>query len=237
MIWKKSLIIMAVTLVVILSACSGTSASEQIYNHLEKAVELEETFEKQQNPIVALEQKEQEIYNKIIELSMDEYDKMKELSEEAIANIEKREKKIGLEKESMQASKKEFMKMEDELADLEDKSVRKKADKLNTVMSDRYDAYMKLHEAYSKSLSLEKELYTMLQDKELEQKSLSNHIEELNKAYEKVIETNEKFNELTNKYNELKKDFYEAAEINVKYEDTRNKNDKKEESGKSESAE
>ncbi len=171
MVSKKSLLISAVILFVFLPACSGTSASEQIYNHLEKAVELEETFEKQQNPIVELEQKEQEIYKKIIELSMDDYDKIKELSEKALSNIEKREKKIELENESMQASKEEFMKMEDKLADLEKESVQKKADEMFAAMTDRYDAYEKLHEAYSKSLSMEKELYTMLQDKELEQKN------------------------------------------------------------------
>ncbi|RYG74027.1 hypothetical protein EU245_03935 [Lentibacillus lipolyticus] len=237
MVSKKSLLISAIILFVFLPACSGKSASEQIYNHLEKAVELEKTFEKQQDPIVELEQKEQEIYKKIIDLNMDEYDKIKELSEKALANIEKREKKIKLEKESMQASKEEFMKIEDKLTDLEEASVQDKADEMFAAMTDRYEAYNELHKAYSKSLSLEEELYTMLQDKELEQETLSDHIASLNDSYQKVIEANKAFNNLTNEYNGLKKEFYDAAGLNVEYGSANDNKESDSESEKSESDE
>lgn len=198
---------------------------------MEKAVELEDTFEEQQDPIVKLEKKEQKIYGKIIDLSMDEFSKIKKLSKQAIKNIDKRAKKIELEKESIHASKEEFTKIKDAIDELEKKKVSKKAEKMYDVMMERYNAYDKLYKAYSKSLKLEKELYKMLQQEDLQQEDLTKHIKKLNNSYEKVIDRNEKFNSLTVKYNKLKKEFYDAAGLDVKYE-KKSSSDKK---GKSES--
>lgn len=224
--FKKSLFFIVFIIFLLLSACSGTSASEQIYDHLEKAVTLEETFEKQQDSIVELEKKEQEIYAQIIDLGMDQFEKIKELSKQAIDTIEKRSEKIELEKESIHASKEEFAKIESTLEELEDKEVKKKAEKMYSVMMDRYATYDELNDAYSNSLELEKELYTMLQKEDLEQKALTNHIKKVNKSYEKVIKANDNFNTYTTEYNELKEDFYEAAGVNVEYEnDVQKKNE------------
>src|SRR5690606_10297131 len=86
-------------------------------------------------------------------------------------------------------------------------------------MSNRYDAYYKLNDAYLASLHLETELYEMLQMEDLNQEKLTNHIEKINKSYEEVLTVNEQFNEFTIEYNELKKEFYELAEFDVTYED------------------
>jgi ABC-type siderophore export system fused ATPase/permease subunit len=51
----------------LLSACTGQSAQEKIYDHLEKAVTLEDAFSEQQQPLVDLENKEQKLYNEIID--------------------------------------------------------------------------------------------------------------------------------------------------------------------------
>ncbi|TFJ94510.1 YkyA family protein [Lentibacillus salicampi] len=218
MVWKKSSYISLFILVIFLSACNGTATSEQIYNHLEKAVELENTFEEQQDPIVKLEQKEQEIYSQIIDLSMEKFDEMKKLSGQALDNIEARKEKINLEKESIEASKEEFSNVEGMIKDLEEDATKEKADDMYSVMMDRYDAYDKLHQVYTESLTLEEELYKMLQQEDLEQDKLSEHITKLNESYQKVIDANQAFNELTTEYNALKEEFYKAAEIDVEYE-------------------
>ncbi|QKY68913.1 YkyA family protein [Lentibacillus sp. CBA3610] len=219
MIWKKSSFISLFVLILILSACNGTATSEQIYNHLEKAVEHEQTFEKQQNQIVELEQEEQEIYSEIIDLSMEEFDQIEELANQGLDNIETRSEKIDLEKESIDASREEFSNIEDMIGDLEEESANEKADQMYSTMMERYNAYDKLHESYSESLTLEEELYTMLQQEDLEQETLSDHITNLNESYQNVIESNETFNQLTDDYNGLKEEFYQAAGIEVEYEE------------------
>ncbi|WP_010530395.1 YkyA family protein [Lentibacillus jeotgali] len=219
MVSKKSLFVSLLILMIVLSACSGTAPSEKIYNHLEKAVELEQSFEEQQDPIVELEQEEQKIYSQIIDLSMEDFDKIKELSDKALDNIQKRKEKIDSEKESIDSSKEEFANIEDLVGDLEEGAARKNADDMYNVMMDRYDAYGKLHEAYVNSLNLEEELYTMLKKEDLKQETLSEHITKLNDSYQNVIDANKSFNELTTEYNALKKEFYKVAGIEVEYED------------------
>lgn len=235
MIWKKSSFISLFILIIILSACNGTATSDQVYNHLEKAVELEQAFEKQQNQIVELEQEEQEIYSEIIDLSMEEFDQIEDLADQALDNIETRKEKIELEKESIDASKEEFSNIEDMIADLEEDATSEKADQMYSTMMERYDAYNKLHDSYSESLTLEEELYTMLQQEDLEQETLSEHITKLNEGYQSVIESNETFNQLTTDYNVLKEEFYQTAGIEVEYEE--NPASEEQESNRDESTE
>ncbi|WP_245835724.1 YkyA family protein [Virgibacillus ndiopensis] len=219
MIPRKAIVIMAFLSIVLLSACTGASTKDEIYDHLEKAVTLEDAFEKQQDSIVKLEKEEQQLYSQIIDLGMEEFDKIKELSKQAIESIEKRTDKINLEKDSIDASKDEFTEIKDLIADLEDKTVKKKANEMYDVMMKRYDAYDNLNKSYIDSLKLEKELYTMLQDKDMKQEKLTEHISKINESYQKVLNANEKFNAYTTDYNALKKEFYDLAGIEVKYEE------------------
>ncbi len=211
--------VLSLCLIVGLAACSGSSTKEKIYDHLEKAVTLEDAFEKQQDTIVDLEKKEQELYGKIIDLGMDDFDKIKDLSQQAIETIEKRSNKVDVEKESITASKEEFMKIEDLIDELEDKDIKDKAKKMYDVMMKRYQAYDSLNKAYTTSLKLEKELYTMLQKEDIEQEALTEHITKINDSYQEVLEANKAFNTHTTKYNKLKQEFYKAADIEVEYED------------------
>ncbi|WHX27025.1 YkyA family protein [Virgibacillus halodenitrificans] len=204
---------------ILLASCSGKSTEEKIHGQLEEAVNKEEVFEEQQEPITDLEKKEQELYNQIIDLSMDDFDKIKNLSEKAISVINERSDKIATEKESMESSKEEFKKAEELIGKLEDSKLKKKGQELVEVMNNRYDAYSKLNKAYNTSLKLEKEMYKMLQKEDVEQQELTKKIEKINQSYEKVLNYNKKFNEYTVEYNAIKKDFYELAEMNVNYED------------------
>ncbi|WP_430786220.1 YkyA family protein [Virgibacillus flavescens] len=220
---KKIVILLFIAVISLLSACSGGSTSEKIYNHLEKAVTLEEAFEKQQEEIVKLEKKEQKLYSQIIDLSMEEFDKIKSVSQDAIDTIEKRKELISLEKESIDASKKEFEEVKDLVGELEDEKAKEKANKMYDVMMNRYEAYSKLNQAYTQTLDLEKELYTLLQKEDLKQETLTAHIEKINQNYNEVLDANENFNSYTEKYNQMKKEFYEAADLKVKYEDAKQK--------------
>lgn len=219
MSFKKILLFLSISAIAVLSACSGSSASEKIYDHLEEAVALEDGFEKQQDPIVALEKKEQDLYAQIIDLGMDDFDEIKDLSKQAIKSIDKRADKVEAEKESIEASKEEFEKTEDLMDDLDDEKAKETATEMYDVMMKRYKAYNTLNEAYTKSLKLEKELYTMLQKEDVEQEALTDHITKINDSYQAVLEANKQFNTYTTKYNELKKEFYKAADIEVEYED------------------
>lgn len=215
--FRKLILIIFIGLIAILSAC-GQSTKEKIHNHFEEAVSLEEGFEKQQKQITDLEKQEQELYGKIIDLGMEDFDQIQDLSQQAIKVIDQRSENLKLEKESIDASKEAFNKTEKLIGELNEDKVKVKANKLYKVMNDRYSAYDNLHKAYTKSLKLEKEMYTMLQKEEIEQEELTDQITSINESYELVLDANDQFNEDTNDYNELKKEFYKIAEINVSYE-------------------
>ncbi|HLR41472.1 MAG TPA: YkyA family protein, partial [Virgibacillus sp.] len=171
---KKTLLLLTISLVTFLTACNSGSTEEKIHGHLEEAVTIEADFEKHQNEITDLEKKEQELYSEIIDLSSEEFDEIRQASQEATEIIDERTDKIELEKESIEASQDEFEKTDQLIDKLEDEKAQDKGKEMYDVMMERYKSYENLYEAYTKSLKLEKELYTMLQKEDVEQEDLTN---------------------------------------------------------------
>ncbi|HHY73920.1 MAG TPA: hypothetical protein GX497_12040 [Bacillus bacterium] len=214
--WKN--IIVIIGFIFILAGC-GKSLEEEIYSHLEKAVSLEAVFEEQQQPLVELEKKEQDLYEKIIQLGMSEFAEINVLSEEAIAIVDERESRIKKEKESIDSSKKAFLSTEAVVGNLKDEKLKGNAEELMEIMNKRYDAYNQLYEYYQDAIRLDRELYKMFQKEELTLDQLEGQVKKINGMYDSVVQANEKFNELTETYNKKKKEFYLAAGLNVVFEE------------------
>lgn len=210
---KKVCLYIGLILIVALTACSGSSTEQKIYDHLQEAVQLEKGFEEQQDKIVELEKQEQEIYDQIADLDSEESDEIKKLSEKAIKSIEERSEKVATEKESIDDSRAEFEKIEDLIEKIEEKATKDKAEEMYQVMMDRYKSYDELHEAYLTSLEEEKTLYTLLPKEDLEQEEYTDQVTVLNEVYEQVIEKNDKMNKATKEYNAFKEEFYDMIEI------------------------
>ncbi|MGE7602237.1 YkyA family protein [Peribacillus sp. NPDC097675] len=200
--------------VVMMTGCLNSGSPEgHIDKILDKTSEKERDFAENQEPLNKLEVEEKEIYEKTIKLGMKEYDKIVELSDEALKNIDKREALIEKEQESMEASEKQFNKMEGETEKIENQKVQKEAVKMEKTMSDRYRSYEELYEAYQQSLANDRELYELFKKKDLKMDELQIQVDKINKSYAKVVKANEKFNEITKKYNQEKESFYETAGI------------------------
>ncbi len=212
---KKQTVVMLFICSLVLSGCFGPSPEENIYKTLEEVVSLENTFKKQQQPLLELEKKESDLYNKIMDLGMKEFDQVVTLAKEATTVVEEREEKIQTEYDSIMSSKEKFEAISGEIENIDDETLSASANKLKNTMEDRYQSYETLYENYKTSLSLDKELYTMLQKEDLKIDELETHITKINAAYKAVMEQNEHFNKLTEKYNEQKMDFYKQAELNV----------------------
>lgn len=217
---SKKIYLFFVTLAVplfFITGCNNQSAEEKIHKHLEEAVQSEEEIEEGQQEINELKQKEQELYNEILDMDMEQFDQIQELSQEAISTIEVREEKIAEERESMEASEEAFSNVESEVEDLEDETVRALAEEMYTIMEERYEAYYHFSDVYQSSINQEKTLYELLQQEDLKQETLTEHINELNDTYKQTIDLNEQFNQLTVAYNEAKRAFYDASSLNVSY--------------------
>lgn len=197
-----------------LTGC-GLATEEEIYNHLEKAVSLETVFEEQQQPLVELETKEQNLYEKIIQLGMSEFDEIKVLSKQALAIIDEREARIEKEKESINASEQEFLLIESKVEKIKETGVKQKAEELLKAMKNRYETYDLLYGHYKEAILLDRQLYDMFQQEDLTLQQLEEQINKINEMYDNIVKANEKFNELTDTYNVKKREFYEAAGLDV----------------------
>ncbi|OLO40977.1 hypothetical protein BTR23_04410 [Alkalihalophilus pseudofirmus] len=205
-------------MILFLGAC-GNNPAENMYTHLEKAVVLEEVFEQQQEPIVAAEKKEHEIYEQIIKLGMSEFDEIVDLSREAIAIVQERKQLMDKEKMSIEAGYEEFLKIEPEIEEIKEEDLKNKALQLMEAMESRFESYQSLYDEYEYALNLDEELYTMLQQEDLSIDELQEKIDEINEAYVSVMEAKDTFNEYTEVYNEEKKEFYIMADLNITFDE------------------
>ncbi|ONK23721.1 hypothetical protein BLX87_09150 [Bacillus sp. VT-16-64] len=195
----------------LLASCG--SPEKKIYKTLEETVSIEKDFESQQKPMAELEEKETEIFNEMMKLGMKQMDKVTELSDKALNNLKKREEYLKKEEKAIAASKKEFEKVKETIPSLEDEPLKEKANQLEQLMAERYDAHVKLSKAYKATIKEDRKLYEMMKNKDLKLEELEQQIAASNKAREQVIEANKEFNEYTKKFNEEKSAFYKEADL------------------------
>ncbi|TMU88412.1 hypothetical protein FGG79_07490 [Bacillus sp. BHET2] len=193
----------------------GSSPEENMYNVLEETVSKEGKFVEVQKPLQELEEKEKEIYTKIMDLGMKEFDQIEKLSDEALENIEKRKEYIDKERASMSEAKEEFAKADEYIDKLENKDLKKQAKKLNETMDERYQLHEKLTSSYLEALTLDKKLYNMFKKKDLTMEELEKQIASINEQYEKIVKFNEGYNNKTEEFNKQKQEIYSKAELDM----------------------
>lgn len=215
---KGAAVPLLVCFVLGLAGC-GKEPSEKIHDHLEKSVQIEKDAVGEQEKIVELEKKEKTIYGELVAKDKDEAKKIEKLSEQANQNIRDRKDAIDREKKKMQESKEAFSEAKEQINRLDDKNVKAQAEKMSAAMMHRFDLYDDLNKTYKRSLNAEKKMYKLLADDHAAHKSVKAQIEKVNASYEKLIKENAAFNKQTEVYNELKKHFYEAAGLDIEYEE------------------
>lgn len=202
--------------VVILSGC-GEKPAETVYQHLEAAVELEAPFEQQQEPLQKAEARENELFEDIIGLGMNDLEQISSLADKALASIDSRVSMIEKEKESIEASYAEFAQIETQFEKVEE-GLSMFLEDLHKAMDERYESYQGLYETYVEATNKDRKLFEMLKRENLTMEELQAQIDLVNESYRDVTEQKEQFNRSTDEYNEKKRSFYEAAELNVRYE-------------------
>ncbi|MEH7346653.1 YkyA family protein, partial [Bacillus sp. JJ1532] len=180
---KSCLIIICLSTVMIISGCLNKSSTvEQIYNVLEKVVASEELFEQQQDPLVELEKKEKEIYDKIISLGMKEMGEVSKLSDEAAQIVDQRQEHMVKEEESIKASENEFKSLEPLIEEMEDPELKRLSQDLFDCMMERYSIHEEIFQHYSKAIQLDKDLYAMFKEENLQLTQLEEQINKINEA-------------------------------------------------------
>ncbi|KIL44723.1 YkyA family protein [Jeotgalibacillus soli] len=209
--------IIAVSLFVslLLSGCVfGASPEENISTVLDTTYEKEQGFVEAQEQIVELEQNENTLFGEIMALSMEEFDQIIVLADEALVNLDERETQLGVETESMKEAKDEFQAINEYTSDIKDESLKEHVEEMIQLMDKRYTIHSDLLTAYDASLQLDRELYTMLKNEELTLDELEEQIESVNAKYAEIVAANDEFNAITDQYNEMKSEFYNLTDVN-----------------------
>lgn len=202
----KKYIVSFVSAAALLTGCSGT-AQEQAAAIFEKTAEAEASFVDQQQPLKKLEEKEQEIYQEIMNKGQKDEKQWKVLKEKAEKNLKEREEKLSAEREAMEKAADEFAEMKELKSDIQDEKAKEKLDELVKTANQRYKEHEKVSKLYEEVLQLNKELYGMLENKETKLAEAEEHIAKINEKNEKLQAANKRFNELTDTFNNQKDEF------------------------------
>lgn len=212
---KKRLFCLFIMVAFALVTIGCSSPADNIYDILEETVAKESDFEKQQAPMMELEIEEIALFDEIMELGMKEFETIVELANQALANLDQREELLNKEKAALEQSQLEFEKINEQIDDMKDGTLKNSAIELKKLMQDRFDSYDNLYEAYLNGLNEDRKIYSLVQNEDLELESLEKQIEASNKAYESVFEFNDIFNEKTEQFNKAKLEFYEEAGFKI----------------------
>ncbi|RAK23200.1 putative cell-wall binding lipoprotein [Anoxybacillus vitaminiphilus] len=207
MLSKKAQLLFVILLFI--AGCSILPREQSLLSALEKLVEYEEEFNKQQKSLVELEKKEKEIYDRVMSLGMKQFSEISRLSKEALKIIEKREKRIKKEYDSIQMAKKQLEAVKTEISLLSDQLIKEDASHLVGLLEKRYMTYDELYNYYQQALQLEIDLYRMFQNEQLTLEQLEQQVVKINSAYHQIKKANEQFNRYTVQYNEEKKALFE----------------------------
>ncbi|WP_141533579.1 YkyA family protein [Bacillus cereus] len=215
MIYRKLALITALS-VTLLSGCLGQKPEANLYVAFENAAKQEKTMYEDTKKLAELEKQGQELYTQITLEGKENNQVVKEKLDQAVTNINDREKVLEKEKATLENAQNEVKSVDNYIKKLEDKKLQEQAEKVQDMYKNRAKSFKKLHDDYKNSLQLEQELYKMLQEKDEKLKSIHEKVKTVNQSYEQIYSDQDKFNTYTNEYNQNKLAFYKQANINIK---------------------
>ncbi|EMI9088435.1 YkyA family protein [Bacillus cereus group sp. RP37] len=200
----------------LLTGCFGEKPEESLYTAFETAATQEKSLVDEAKKLEKLEKEGQELYSQILQEGKDHNDAVMKKIEQATANVDDREKVLKNEKEMLEKAHKETKSVQGNIEKLEDKKLQKQAKAVEELYKNRYDAFQKMNENYTKALATEKELYEKLKVKETKLKEIGEKVKAVNELTVGTQKSKEQFNNFTKEYNDSKLAFYKDAEIKIK---------------------
>ena len=194
--------------ILLLSGCSfGSTTDEELVKVLTEMNDAEEASSGAQEELNKLEQSEQALFNKMMDLTQEEQEELKtkvteieELLKQRLTYIEEEEASVKKAKESVKSLDNIVGKVED--------AEKGEVEELRDTVNDRYELHSVFIEAYKKLTDSQQLLYTMLLEEDADLATLEEQVDEVNKNNEIVKSSIEDFNEATAKLNQLKDDTF-----------------------------
>ncbi|MBT2580158.1 YkyA family protein [Bacillus sp. ISL-8] len=200
----------------LLSGCFGEKPEENLFTAFEAASTQEKSLADDTKKLEKLEKQGQELYSQILQEGKEHNEAVSKKIEQATANVDEREKVLKNEMEQLEKAQKETTSVQNNIEKLEDKKLQKQAKTVEESYKNRYDAFQKMNENYTKALATEKELYEKLKVKETKLKEIGEKVKTVNELNVEAQKAKEQFNKHTKEYNDNKLAFYKDAQIKIK---------------------
>lgn len=200
----------------LLSGCFGEKPEENLHTAFEAAATQEKSLVEDTKKLEQLEKQGQELYSQILQEGKEHNEAVTKKIEQATTNVDEREKVLKNERELLEKAQKETKSVQSNIEKLEDKKLQKQAKAVEESYKNRYDAFQKMNENYTKALATEKELYEKLKVKETKLKEIGENVKTVNELNVETQKAKEQFNKHTKEYNDNKLAFYKDAQIKIK---------------------
>lgn len=211
----KRIALSTAVLLFLLSGCFGPKPEEELYAVFEDAVKQETTLFEEAKALEALEQKNAQLYDSILQGGQEDSNQVKGAVEQAVQGLKERASILAKEQKALEKAHSKMKEANQYIDKIEDKKLSKQAEKVVSLYEERFTAFVHMHDAYKKALASEEKLYGMLQTKTEKLKTITDQVKEVNGLYANMQTHNEAFNQLTQQYNQEKVRFYKQANFRI----------------------
>lgn len=209
---KRGMKIVLLISILTLAGCMKENGTMQdLTNSLAKMHQFEKDYEVNQQGIQVLEQKEQQLFEELMNHSKKEHVLIREKMTEAQKSIEKRMELFAIEQQAMQNAEQLIKPFAILVKDAEGLTDEEK-EILLTKVKNRYEAYRQFATNYTKLMEEQAILYSLLLDSETTDEQLVKQINHVNEQVAFVKESIENFNEKTKLMNAIKKQLIKEEE-------------------------
>jgi Putative cell-wall binding lipoprotein len=197
-----------IVVLLLLAGCSHLIDKQEVLSAFQKMTAYEKDAIEEQKKLMEFEQKQNAIYAHMMSYGFKHFTKVAQLAKEALMNIEEREKYVAREYKAMHSAKRQLNMAKRKTNGLHDERVKQQINQFIEVAEQRYETYDKLYAEYKEMLALEKELYILLQNKDVTAERFQRQIDRINERYQNIMDINEQFNAYTEEYNREKKQLF-----------------------------
>jgi hypothetical protein len=197
-----------IVVLLLLAGCSHLIDKQEVLSAFQKMTAYEKDAIEEQKKLTEFEQKQNAIYARMMSYGFKHFTKVAQLAKEALMNIEEREKYVAREYKAMHSAKRQLNMAKRKTSGLHDEQIKQQINQFIEVAEQRYETYDKLYAEYREMLALEKELYILLQNKDVTSERFQRQIDRINERYQNIMDINEQFNAYTKEYNREKKQLF-----------------------------
>jgi hypothetical protein len=197
-----------IVVLLLLAGCSHLIDKQEVLSAFQKMTAYEKDAIEEQKKLTEFEQKQNAIYAHMMSYGFKHFTKVAQLAKEALMNIEEREKYVAREYKAMHSAKRQLNMAKRKTNGLHDERIKQQINQFIEVAEQRYETYDKLYAEYKEMLALEKELYILLQNKDVTAERFQRQIDRINERYQNIMDINEQFNAYTKEYNREKKQLF-----------------------------